>query len=189
MKDKKIIIGISGGIAIYKVCSLVRLFIRNDIHVKIIMTKAATKLISPLTFQALTGSVVYTNMFKSITDESLKHISLADWCDIFILAPATANTIGKIANGIADNLLTTTVMALPKIKPVVFAPAMNKNMWEHSILQRNIKILNEIHNYHIIEPEIGLLAIGYEGKGKLANVSKIFDLSKELLEKNDETTI
>lgn len=107
LKNKKIIVGISSGIAIYKICSLVRLFLRNEAQVKVVMTKNATKLISPLAFQTLIQSPVYISMFepiRSVTTDSLKHINLAEWADIFVLAPATANTIGKIANGIADNL-------------------------------------------------------------------------------------
>lgn len=183
MKDKKILICITGGIAIYKVCSLVRLFVRNDAQVKVVMTKSATKLISPLVFQSLTGFPVYTDLFKPVNENGLEHISLNDWCDVCILAPATANTIGKIANGIADNLLTTTVMALSGNKSIIVAPAMNTNMWENSIVKKNMEVLNNLENYYIVEPEIGRLATKQEneGKGRLANIQKIFEASKKAL--------
>ena len=184
MKNKKILIGITGGIAIYKICGLARLFVKNGADVRVVMTKSATKLISPITFQALTGFPVCVSMFEPSDEGKVKHISLVDWCDIFILAPATANTIGKIANGIADNLLTTTIMALPKNKPMVIAPSMNDNMWTNSFVQRNIKALGEIENYHIVEPDTGQLCVINEGKGRLAKIQKIFDVSEKLLTQN-----
>jgi phosphopantothenoylcysteine decarboxylase/phosphopantothenate--cysteine ligase len=181
MKNKKVLIGVTAGIAIYKACSLVRMFIKSGADVKVVMTESATKFISPIVFQSLSGNPVFIKMFKPIKENAVEHINLATWCDIFILAPASANTIGKIANGIADNLLTTTIMALPKDKPVVIAPAMNTNMWENEFFKRNMEIIKKADNYYIVEPETGLLAEGHEGKGVLADISKIFDKSKELI--------
>jgi len=181
MKNKKVLIGVTAGIAIYKTCSLVRMFIKNGAEVKVIMSESSTKLISPVVFQSLSGNPVYVDMYKPIEENAVDHINLANWCDIFVLVPASANTIGKIANGIADNLLTTTIMALPKGKPVLIVPAMNTNMWENEFFKKNMEIIKKADNYHIIEPEIGLLAEGHEGKGVLADISKIFDKSKEIL--------
>ncbi len=181
MKNKKVLIGVTAGIAIYKACSLVRMFIKNGAEVKVVMTDSATKFISPIVFQSLSGNTVYVEMFKPIRENAVNHINLATWCDIFILAPASANTIGKIVNGIADNLLTTTIMALPKDKPVVIAPAMNTNMWENEFVKKNMDIIKNVDNYYLIEPETGLLAEGHEGKGILADITKIFDKSKELI--------
>ena len=120
-------------------------------------------------------------MYKPVGKNSIDHIDLANWCDIFILAPASANTIGKIAGGIADNLLTTTIIALPEEKPVIIAPAMNTNMWENKFIKKNIEIIKKTNNYYVIEPEIGLLSEGREGKGVLANISDIFNKSREIL--------
>lgn len=181
MKNKKILIGVTAGIAIYKVCSLVRMFIKNGDDVKVVMTDSATKFISPIVFQSLSGNPVYVKMFEPIKEKAVDHIDLATWCDVFVLAPASANTIGKIANGIADNLLTTIIMALSKDKPVVIAPAMNTNMWENEFVKKNIDIIKNVNNYYLIEPETGLLAEGHKGKGILADITKIFDKSREVI--------
>lgn len=184
LENKKILIGISGGIAIYKICSLARLFLRNKAQVKVVMSENAAKLISPLVFQALTRSPVYVSMFdpiKPITTDSLKHIALAEWADIFILSPATANTIGKIANGIADNLLTTTIAALPGKTPLIIVPAMDESMWENVFLQENIKKLKKRRNLKIVIPKEGLLASGKSGKGRMAEPEEIFKAVKNLL--------
>jgi len=181
MGNKKILIGITAGIASYKICSLVRMFIKNGDQVKVVMTDSATKFVSPLVFQSLSGNVVYKDMFEPVKENAVDHLNLADWCDVFILAPATANTIGKIVSGIADNLLTTVIMALPKEKPVIIAPAMNTNMWENVVVQKNIETIKTFKNYHIIDPGTGLLAEGKEGKGILADIGEIFDKTKEVL--------
>jgi len=181
MKNKKVLIGVTAGIAIYKACSLIRMFIKNGAEVKVVMTDSATKFISPIVFQSLSGNPVYVKMFKPVKKNTVDHINLADWCDIFVLAPASANTIGKIANGIADNLLTTTIMAMPKERPIIIAPAMNTNMWENEFVKKNMEVIKKINNYYIIEPEVGLLAEGHKGKGVLADISKIFNKSKEIL--------
>jgi phosphopantothenoylcysteine decarboxylase/phosphopantothenate--cysteine ligase len=183
MKNRKILIGISSGIAIYKICALVRLFIKNGDQVKVIMSENATKLISPLVFQALIHSPVYVKMFEPITLTGLAHIELAKWADIFILAPATANTIGKIANGICDNLLTTTILALPEKTPLIIAPAMNVNMWENLFVQENIKKLKKRKNLFIIGPAKGILAEGVVGKGRMVEIEEIFKIVKKILTK------
>lgn len=179
-KTKKVLIGITGGIAVYKVCFLINQLKREGCEVKVIMTEAATKFVTPLTFQTLTNSPVYLDMFKIVDETKVEHIDLADWCDVFVLVPATANTISKIALGIADNLLTTVIMALPKKLPVVVAPAMNVHMWKNDILQENIKTLKKYKKKYIfVDPQKGMLACGYEGEGKL---TKTEDIIKTILE-------
>ena len=181
MKNKKILIGITSGIAIYKICSLVRLFFKNNAQVKIVMTENATKLISPSLFQSLTHSPVYVSMFPPKDPNALDHLNLAQWPDIVILAPATANTIGKLANGISDNLLTTVILALPEKIPLVIAPAMNVNMWENVFVQENIKKLKKRAHCYIIGPTAGLLAEGTKGKGRMVEIDEIFKITKKIL--------
>mgnify|MGYP001108510781 CR=1 FL=1 len=180
MKNKRILIGISAGIAIYKICGLARLFIKNGNEVKVVMTENATKLVSPLTFQSLTHSSVYLKMFQPETLTGLTHIELAKWPDVFILAPATANTIGKIANGICDNLLTTTILALPEKTPLIIAPAMNTNMWKNPFVQENIKRLKKRKNLFIIGPVTGVLAEGIQGEGRMIEIEEIFKFTQKI---------
>jgi len=180
--NKNILIGITGGIAAYKICSLINFLKKERVEVKVILTEAAQKFITPLTFQTLSGNTVYTDMFKIIDTTQVEHIALAKWCNLMLVAPATANTIGKIANGIADNLLTTVVMALPKETPVLIAPAMNTNMWKNEFVQQNIKKLKEIGKYHLIGPSSGKLACGNEGEGTLINSKEIIAKINALLE-------
>ena len=180
-KGKKILVGISGGIAVYKIASLVNYFIKYGADVKVIMTRSATEFVAPLTFQSLTNHPVYVDMFKIIDPEQVEHISLAKWSDIFILAPATANTIGKIANGVADNLLTTIIMALPQKTKVIIAPAMNVEMWKNPIVQKNVSSLKSISNkYYFIEPVSGVLACRDEGVGKIADLESIVNYVSEI---------
>jgi len=160
-----ILIGVSGSIAIYKTCELIRLFIKNGDNVKVVMSESATKFISPLTFESLTRNKVLTKSTEDWSNDT-NHIDYAKWADIFIIAPATANTINKAANGIADNLLLQTYLACNK--PTLFAPAANTNMYLHKTTQESFKKLT------IIEANSGLLACGDEGIGKMANVEDIF---------------
>ncbi len=174
MKGKKILLGVTGGIAAYKACSLVNYFIKEGADVKVIMTTSAKEFVTPLTFQALTNHAVYINMFQTINHEEVEHISLAKWADICVVAPTSANTVSKVAVGIADNLLTTVIMALPRKTKVIFAPAMNTEMWNNDIVQRNIETLKKQDNkYVFIEPEKGVLACKEEGIGKIADINKI----------------
>ena len=136
LKDKTIIVGVTGGIAAYKVVDVVSRLKKQRANVEVIMTENATKFVSPLTFQTLAQNKVHVDMFKEPSNYDVEHISLAEKADLFLIAPATANIIGKIANGIADDLLTTTIMAT-KTK-VILAPAMNTNMYLNPIVQKNI---------------------------------------------------
>lgn len=174
MKKKNILIGITGGIAVYKICSLVNILIKEGANVKVIMTKAATNFVGPITFQSLTKNPVYSDMFKIINQEEVEHISLAKWADLMLIAPATANTISKISHGVADNLLTTVVLALPAEKRVLIVPAMNTQMWTNPIFQKNIDSLNSHEGrFYLVEPRKGILACGDKGSGKIASNEEI----------------
>ena len=172
MKGKTIILGISGGIAAYKCCELTRALVKNGADVHIVMTKAATHFVTPLTLQTLSGNAVHQEMFDLTDEMEIGHISLADKADLVLVAPATADILAKVAHGICDELLTTVILATKA--PVVFAPSMNTNMWENKITQRNVSLLKEC-GYKFIEPEVGELACGYEGKGRLPELKTIID--------------
>lgn len=178
LKERNIVIGVCGGIAAYKVCDLVSRLRKAEANVDVMMTEAAVNFINPLTFQSLSSNVVVVDMFKEPNHWEIKHISLAKKADVVLIAPATANIIGKIANGIADDMLTTTVMATKA--PVIFAPAMNSSMYENSILQENIyKLKNK--GYHFIDPIEGRLACGDIGKGKMAEPESMEEFINKML--------
>lgn len=183
LKDKTVVIGVSGGIAVYKTLDVVSRLRKLGVNVNVIMTKSATEFVTPLSFQSLSQNYVVCDMFEDPKTWDVEHISLAKRADVFLIAPATANVIGKIANGIADDMLTTTVMAT-KAK-VLMAPAMNTNMYENPILQRNINTLKEL-GYNFVEPESGRLACGDTGKGKLASPETIVDEVVKLLSKGQD---
>lgn len=171
LSGKKIIIGITGGIAAYKTCDLIRKLIKLNADVRAVITPAAKKFVTETTLRTLTRNSVYCEQFD-VPEWKPEHISLADSADLFLIVPASANTIGKMANGICDNLLTSLIAAFNK--PVILAPAMNCNMWENSFVQENIVKLEKA-GFYIIPPESGELACGYEGMGRLADIDKIVD--------------
>jgi phosphopantothenoylcysteine decarboxylase/phosphopantothenate--cysteine ligase len=177
-KDVNIVIGISGGIASYKACSIISYLKKQGANVDVIMTKNATRFITPLTIEILSGSKVTVGMFDSNDQSSVEHINLAQQADLFLIVPATANIIGKVAGGIADDMLTTTIMATKA--PVIFAPAMNNQMYENPIVQDNIRKLTK-YGYEFVEPAVGHLACGYDGCGKLADKDVIIEKVKKLL--------
>ena len=178
LKGKTVVIGVSGGIAVYKACDIVSRLKKLNANVHVIMTKSAAEFVTPLTFQSLSQNYVVSDMFEEPKTWDVEHISLAKKADVFLIAPATANVIGKISNGIADDMLTTTVMATTG--KVLIAPAMNTNMYRNPILQRNINILREL-GYNFVDPESGRLACGDVGEGKLASPEKIVDAVVDLL--------
>lgn len=174
LSGKTILLGITGGIAAYKMCELIRMYKRANANVLVVCTPNALNFVTKLTLQNLSQNDVAVEEFD-VKDFKPEHISYADSADIMVIAPATANTISKIATGVCDNLLTSIACAFTK--PVIIAPAMNCNMWENPVLQEN---LHKLH-YEILEPESGFLACGYEGKGRLCTLDKIFDKTVELL--------
>ncbi|MDO9209541.1 MAG: bifunctional phosphopantothenoylcysteine decarboxylase/phosphopantothenate--cysteine ligase CoaBC, partial [Deltaproteobacteria bacterium] len=182
LKGRKIVLGVTGGIAAYKAAELARELVKAQAEVHVVMTRNAQAFIAPLTFQTLSGNPVTTELFNLIAESEIGHISLADRAEVLVIAPATANIIGKIAGGIADDLLTTIVMATKA--PVLLAPAMNVHMWENPICQENIQKLRQ-RGYHFIHPEAGELACGYEGKGRLAEISTIVEEICVLLSPKD----
>lgn len=184
LNGKNIVIGVSGGIAVYKVADVVSRLKKLGANVYVIMTKHATEFVAPLTFQSLSQNYVVTDMFEDPKTWDVEHIALAKRADLFLIAPATANVVGKMAHGIADDMLTTTVMATTA--PVFVALAMNTNMYNNPIVQNNVSILRG-YGYEIIEPESGRLACGDIGAGKLASpegivaaVEAYFNTSKPL---------
>ncbi|MBP7072450.1 MAG: bifunctional phosphopantothenoylcysteine decarboxylase/phosphopantothenate--cysteine ligase CoaBC [Clostridia bacterium] len=178
LSGKKIVLGVSGGIAAYKACELVSRLKKLNADVHVIMTASAAKFVTPLTFQSLSLNQVAVDMFDTPNYWEIEHISLAKLADVIVIAPATANIIGKLANGIADDMLSTTIMAT-KAK-VLVAPAMNTNMYENPVLQRNIKLLSEL-GYIMIPPAEGRLACGDVGKGKMAEPAVIEKTIVDLL--------
>ena len=172
MSKKSVVLGVSGGVAAYKALDIVSQLVKKDVEVDVIMTNSATEFVRPLSFQALSSNAVIVDMFKEPKHWEIQHISLAKKADILLVAPATANIIGKVANGIADDMLSTTIMAT-KAK-VIFAPAMNTNMYENPIVKGNIEKLKS-YGYEFIEPASGRLACGDTGRGKLESTDLIVE--------------
>jgi phosphopantothenoylcysteine decarboxylase / phosphopantothenate---cysteine ligase len=177
-RGKQILLGVTGGIAAYKAVELLRLLVKAGAEVQVVMTRHAQEFVGALTFQTLSGNPVHTELFNLIQERDIGHISLADRADLCLVAPATANVIGKLANGIADDLMTTTLMATKA--PVLLVPAMNVNMWENPLYRENQARL-ERHGYHFMAPVCGDLACGWQGAGKLPDPAAIFDFAEDLL--------
>jgi phosphopantothenoylcysteine decarboxylase/phosphopantothenate--cysteine ligase len=176
---KKIILGVTGSIAAYKACEILRRLMDQGMEVCVVMTESAREFITPVTFAALSGNKVFTSMFDE--GEYISHIALGQEADLLLIAPATANIIGKIANGIADDLLTCTVLATKA--PVMIAPAMNTNMYENKIVQENCAELKK-RGFLFVEPIDGKLACGKQGKGHLADIDIIVQAVKDVLLKH-----
>lgn len=176
--NKTVLLGITGGIAAYKMCELIRMYKKNGLNVKVIATPNAFNFVTELTLSTLSDNPVYSDNFD-IKEYKPEHISLADDGDILVIAPASANTISKIADGICDNLLTSITCAFNK--PIIIAPAMNTNMWNNKFVQSNLKKLKS-NGYNILEPESGFLACGTEGQGRLCSLDKILDKTLEILD-------
>jgi len=177
LKGKTVLIGITGAIAAYKTCELIRLFKKNNAIVKVIVTPNALNFVTKTTLESLSQNPINIEQFD-IKEYKPEHIALTDETDIFVIAPISANTISKITYGVCDNLLTTTFCAYKK--PIIIAPCMNTNMWESEAIQDNLKLLKE-RGVKIIEPESGFLACGAEGKGRLADINLIFESAKNIL--------
>ena len=171
---KNILVGVTGGIAAYKSAGIVSLLKKKGYNVKVVMTENATKIIGPLTLETLSRNRIYVDMWDSNPHYEVEHISLADWADVVLIAPATYNIIGKVANGIADDMLTTILSAVSVRKPVFFALAMNVNMYENPILKENIDKLKSF-GYRFIDAEEGLLACNYNAKGRMSEPENIVD--------------
>jgi len=181
-KNKKIVIGVTGGIAIYKTLDVISRLRKLDFEIDVIMTKHAQKFITPLTFQSMINRPVIKDMFDESTQWDIEHIALAKKADLFCIIPASANIIGKIANGIADDMLSTTIMATEA--PILIAPAMNSKMYENIIVQENMYKLKSL-GMNFVDPGNGRLACGDEGIGKLASVDEIVDAILKIIEKKN----
>jgi phosphopantothenoylcysteine decarboxylase/phosphopantothenate--cysteine ligase len=178
-----VLVGVTGGIAAYKACEIIRFMVKEGLDVHAVMTRSAQEFITPLTLQVLSGNPVWTETFHLTQEQEIGHISLVDRSSLFLIAPATANVLGKVAAGIADDLLTTMVCAATRI-PVVFAPSMNVNMYQNPITQQNVQRLKDL-GYLFIEPEEGDLACGYQGVGRLADPQAIVEHVLARLEPKD----
>lgn len=182
LAGKTIVLGVTGGIAAYKSAELVRLLVKEGAIVRVIMTKNAQEFITPLTLQTLSGNPVATETFDLTQESQIGHIRLADAADLLLIAPATADIIAKLANGIADDLLSTVLLATRA--KVLIAPAMNVHMYAHPIVQANMRKLSEV-GYGFVEPAEGFLACGYEGKGRLADPEDIVEEARAVLTRKD----
>lgn len=178
LQGKHILVGISGGIAAYKIPELIRSLVKAGAEVRVATTKHALEFVTELTLQTLSGGRVYSDVFAAINEHATEHISLPDWCDAMIVAPATANVLCKTAAGIADDALTTTLCSCVARKPIVVAPAMNDKMWENPAVQQAIQTIRSWENLTVLEPEEGLLACGTCGKGRMPEI----ELLQEALE-------
>ena len=181
LKGKKILLCVTGGIAVYKACALTSKLTQQGAEVKVIMSESAMQFVSPLTFKALSKNEVYTDTFDEKDPKVIAHIDLADWADLILVAPATANVIGKLANGIADNMITTTLLAATC--EIWIAPAMNVHMYDHPAVIKNINTLHS-YGYRFIEPGEGYLACGYIGKGRLEEPEMIIQHMEKHFSKN-----
>lgn len=170
---KNIILGVTGSIACYKACDIANTLTKEGYSIKVVMTEAGAKFVTPLTFRTLTKNKVYTDMFDDQEPEYVAHIRLAEEADLMVICPASADFIAKAANGFADDMLTTTYLAYVN-KPIIVCPAMNTNMYENPATQRNIEILKE-RGVIIVEPKVAHLACGTTGRGALADVDVIHD--------------
>ena len=182
LKGKEIVLGVTGGIAAYKAAEFIRLLAKAEANVHVVMTRSAQEFVTPLTFQTLSENPVVSNLFALLEDEKIGHIALADLAELIVILPATANIIGKIANGIADDFLSTMVMASKA--PVLFVPSMNVNMWGNRALQRNVQTLLE-RGYYFVEPGEGELACHWYGKGRLAELDEVVERIEDLLSQKD----
>ncbi|RKZ31865.1 bifunctional phosphopantothenoylcysteine decarboxylase/phosphopantothenate--cysteine ligase CoaBC [bacterium] len=178
LTGKHVVLGVTASVAIYKACELVRILVKSGAKVRAIMTEHATELVRPTLFETLTGNAVYVEMFPDKRESPMSHINLSDWADLFVVAPATANFIGKAASGIADDLLSTSYLAMDV--PVVIAPAMNNRMWNDASVQANIKALRK-HGVRFVGPGVGELASGDSGEGRLAEIDEIYRTIEEIL--------
>lgn len=179
LKGKTVVLGVTGSIAAYKMADVASMLVKQHAEVHVIMTANACNFINPITFETLTSNKCLVDTFDRDFEFDVKHISLAKKADVFVVAPASANIIGKIANGIADDMLTTTVMATHA--PVVIAPAMNDAMYTNPIVQGNMQKLKDLGQYKFIEPHEGVLAYGGKGTGELATVDEIADYIVNLI--------
>lgn len=173
LRDRHLLVAVSGGIAAYKVCTLVSHAAQAGASVRVVMTESATRFVTPLTFQSLSGQPVLTSTWERDDRPDSQHVGLARWADLFVLAPASANTIARIAHGLCDNLVTLTAAALPRDTPAYFAPAMNADMWANPVVQANCRTLSQTLGWTAIGPESGWQACRTQGSGRMSEPETI----------------
>ena len=181
MNGKRIIVAVTGGIACYKACTLVSRLAQAGAEVTVMMTESATRFVQPLTFESLSGRPVLTSLWEAEDAYDSQHISLARGCDLVIIAPATANTLAKLAHGICDNLVTTVLAALPRDTRVLVAPSMNAQMWENPITQQNVATLESVLGWQRNGPEEGWQACRTKGAGRMSEPEKILEVAVGVL--------
>ncbi|MBI1375140.1 MAG: phosphopantothenoylcysteine decarboxylase [Phycisphaera sp.] len=178
---RRLIVAVTGGIAAFKTCTLVSRLVQAGHDVTVLMTDAATRFVGPLTFESLSGKPVHTSQWQQITHHDSQHVALARGADLMVIAPASANTIARLAAGLCDNIVTTTAAALPRTTPVLLAPAMNAEMWDHPITQRNLATLVDTLGYHTVGPGEGWQACRTRGAGRMSEPDEILQRVEQLL--------
>ncbi|MBD3246612.1 MAG: hypothetical protein GF333_06320 [Candidatus Omnitrophica bacterium] len=185
-EQHNILIGVCGGISSYKTCELVRLCVKAGCRVKVVMTPAAARFVSPRVFRSLSGEAVFVRMFSPGEEQRTKHIGLAQWAEACVIAPLSANTLSKLAIGICDNLLTTVMCAFPEEKKIFCAPAMNTHMWNNTVILDNTDKLFRRTQYELLSPGRGALACGSSGEGRMMPPEEIFHRVDEYLSGKSE---
>ena len=180
-RNRRIVVGVSGGIACYKIATVVSQLVQAGASVRVAMTESATRFVGPLTFQSLSGHTVLTSLWQSDDRPDSQHVGLARWCEMMIIAPATADVMARLAAGLTDDVVTLTACALPKGVPVLLAPAMNADMWANPIVQRNVATLKQIASYQTVGPDEGWQACRTLGSGRMSEPSAIVQAAAALL--------
>ncbi|MHB1158028.1 MAG: flavoprotein [Phycisphaerales bacterium] len=183
-QGKRVLVAVTGGIAAYKTCTLVSRLTQAGCDVTVLMTQAAQRFVTPLTFEALSGHAVHTSLWRQLGDHESQHIALARNAHLLVIAPASANTLAKLAHGIADNVVTTVALAMPRSPaavPVLLAPAMNADMWANPLVQRNLAILRDELGWHTVGPDTGWQACRTSGPGRMAEPDAVLEQAVTLL--------
>ncbi|QQE11854.1 hypothetical protein JD969_20650 [Planctomycetota bacterium] len=183
LEGRRVLVALTGGIACYKICTLVSKLVQNGADVRVMMTQSATQFVGETTFQSLSGHRVMTSLWDSAENPDAEHIGLARWCDLAIMAPASANSIAKLVHGMADNFVSTVMLAVPASTPILIAPAMNADMWENPATQRNMKLLDELYpNVQLSGPEEGWQACRAKGFGRMSEPEMILAKTVEIFD-------
>ncbi len=187
-RNRRIVIGVSGGIACYKIATVVSQLVQAGASVRVAMTESATRFVGPLTFQSLSGHAVLTSLWQSDDRPDSQHVGLARWCEMMIIAPATADVMARLAAGLTDDVVTLTACALPAGVPVLLAPAMNADMWANPIVQRNVTTLQQIAGYRTVGPDEGWQACRTLGSGRMSEPAAIVRAAAALLPAQTKAT-
>ncbi len=178
---RKVVVAVTGGIACYKTAALVSRLVQAGADVRVIMSEAATRFVAPLTFQSLSGKTVLMSIWQSDDHPDSQHVGLARWCDLMIIAPATANILGKLAAGLTDDVVSLVASALPRATPLLVAPAMNADMWASPIVQRNLATVKQVLGYHTVGPDEGWQACRTTGPGRMSEPQAIMAAAAAVL--------